>query len=113
MIGYPPCLGKGRLPPGLGVDEGGASRESPRVKSPKTPLELEELIASIAGAPKPTRRPLRLPRGLLFGLGAILALLIVLALTVPVALLGILTDPLRAIDLVIEALAQSLRTLVR
>jgi hypothetical protein len=32
---------------------------------------------------------------------------------VPVALLGILTDPLRAIDLVIEALAQSLRTLVR
>ena len=83
------------------------------MKSPKTPLELEELIASIAGAPKQPRRSFRLPHRLLFGIGAILSLLIVLALTVPAALLGILTDPFRAIDLMIETLAQTLRTLVR
>lgn len=83
------------------------------MKSPKTPLELEELIASIAGAPKPPRRPLRLPRSILFGLSAVLSFLLVLALTVPAALSGILANPLHAISLVIEAVSQTFRTLVR
>jgi hypothetical protein len=77
------------------------------------PPELEELIASIADAPPPPRRPIRLPRRLLISLGGLLGFIVVLALAAPGSLRAVLTDPVRAVSLAAETISSAISILTR